>query len=95
VKDNDELSPYFGSFKGVKLGEPLSPFLFHVDGESLAKMVDKAQQDGSFSGLEDNLFDRGISILHMLMIPSFLSMARLRGPEILNCYSISLKQCLF
>uniref|UniRef100_A0A0A8ZCV8 Reverse transcriptase domain-containing protein n=1 Tax=Arundo donax TaxID=35708 RepID=A0A0A8ZCV8_ARUDO len=37
VKLNDQIGPYFKSFKGVIQGDPFSPFLFNLVAESCQK----------------------------------------------------------
>jgi hypothetical protein len=43
VKLNDQIGPYFQSFKGVRHRDPLSPILFNFVADSLTRMVIKAQ----------------------------------------------------
>lgn len=40
-------------YKGLKQGDPLSPFLFLMVAETLARMVHKAVQDGLFSDFQN------------------------------------------
>lgn len=42
VKLNEVIGPYFKSGKGVRQGDPLSPCLFNLVADSLAKMVSMA-----------------------------------------------------
>ena len=63
VKINNEIGSYFQSAKGVRQGDPLSPFLFNMAGEVLTKMVLEAQSNGLIVGLASNLIDKGIAIL--------------------------------
>jgi hypothetical protein len=63
VKINNEVGKYFQSAKGVRQGDPLSPFFFNMAGEVLTKMVLSAQRNGLFSGLASNLVENGIAIL--------------------------------
>jgi hypothetical protein len=42
VKINNNLGNYVGTHKGVRQGDPLSPLLFNVIGDSLARMFRKA-----------------------------------------------------
>jgi hypothetical protein len=63
VKVNDKVVPYFGSFKGVRQGDPFAPFLLNLAANSLAKMVASAQQNGLITGLADNLVQKGVAML--------------------------------
>jgi hypothetical protein len=63
VKINDVLGPYFGSFKGVRQGDPFAPFLFNMAANGLSKMIENAQRNGLFKGLAENLVEHGIAIL--------------------------------
>jgi hypothetical protein len=63
VKINDMLDPYFGSFKGVRQGDPFAPFLFNMAANSLSKMIENAQRNSLFKGLADNLVENGVAIL--------------------------------
>lgn len=44
IKINDQLGPYFQSAKGVRQGEPMSPFLFNMAVECLTKMSLQAKK---------------------------------------------------
>jgi hypothetical protein len=63
VKLNGEMGPYFQSAKGVRHGDPLSPTLFNIAAECLAKMILKAQSNGLFVGLAADLIDKGVAVL--------------------------------
>uniref|UniRef100_A0A8I7B9N1 Reverse transcriptase domain-containing protein n=1 Tax=Hordeum vulgare subsp. vulgare TaxID=112509 RepID=A0A8I7B9N1_HORVV len=63
VKLNDEVGEYFQSAKGVRQGDPLSPFLFNLAADCLTKMVLKAQENGMFTGLATDLVENGVAIL--------------------------------
>lgn len=63
VKVNGKEGPYFGSFKGVRQGDPLSPFLFNVAADCLATMFREAQTNNMFVGLASNVVDGGIALL--------------------------------
>ena len=56
-------SAYFTSHKGVRQGDPLSPILFKIVADCLARMVRKAQRNNLICGLADNLIDKGVAIL--------------------------------
>ena len=47
VKINDEVGPYIQSAKGVRQGDPHSPFLFNIAADCLTKMVLTAQKMAS------------------------------------------------
>lgn len=44
VQVYNEVGPYFQSRKGIRKGDPLSPFLFNLAAVSFAKMIKMAQQ---------------------------------------------------
>jgi hypothetical protein len=59
-----EMDPYFQSAKGFWQGGSLSPTLFNIAAECLTKMILKAQSNGLFVGLADDLIDKGVAVLH-------------------------------
>jgi hypothetical protein len=63
IKINNKTGPYFKSAKGVRQGDPLSPFLFNAAVQCLAKMVLEAQQNGLLVGLAHDLIDKGVAIM--------------------------------
>ena len=63
VKANDKLGPYFKSGKGVRQGDPLSPLLFNIAADSLAKMVIMGQSNGIIRGLIPEYVQNGIALL--------------------------------
>jgi hypothetical protein len=63
VKINNMLGPYFQSAKGVRQGDPLSPFLFNSAVQCLTKMVVEAQKNGLIVGLAPDLIDKGVAIM--------------------------------
>jgi hypothetical protein len=63
VKYNNVIGLYFKSSKGVRQGDPLSPFLFNVVVQCLAKMVLEAQANNLLVGLIPDLIDKGVAIM--------------------------------
>jgi hypothetical protein len=45
VQANGSVGRYFKSGKGVRQGDPLSPLMFNLAADSLAKMIHKAQEN--------------------------------------------------
>jgi hypothetical protein len=60
---NDKVGPYFTSHKGVRQGDPFASFLFNMAANSLAKMINLAQQNGLITGLAGNLIHQGVAVL--------------------------------
>jgi len=63
VKVNDKVGAYFKCGKGVRQGDPLSPFLFNIAADTLAKMVTLAQENGLIEGLVPDYIPNGVAIL--------------------------------
>jgi hypothetical protein len=63
VKINNVTGPYFQSAKGVRQGDPLSPFLFNSVVQCLTKVVVEAQNNGLIVGLAPDLIDKGVAIM--------------------------------
>ena len=63
VKVKDKVGAYFKCGKGVRQGEPLSPFLFNIAADTLAKMVTLAQENGLIEGLVPDYIPKGVAIL--------------------------------
>ncbi|RLM84648.1 hypothetical protein C2845_PM04G10450 [Panicum miliaceum] len=54
---------YFKSGKGVRQGDPLSPLLFNIAADTLAKMIEQAQGNQLIKGLVPEYVENGITIL--------------------------------
>jgi hypothetical protein len=63
AKINDKKGKDFGSHRGVRQGDPFSPFLFNVAAKGLEKMIHKAQEAGLIVGLLPHLIEKGVAIL--------------------------------
>jgi hypothetical protein len=59
VKVNDSMGSYFKSRKGVRQGDPLSPLLFNLTSDCLAKMVQIAQENTLIKGLISDIIPKG------------------------------------
>ena len=57
------MAPYFQSCKGVRQGDPHSPFLFNMAVEALSKMILNAQKEKMLTGLAPDLINGGVAIL--------------------------------
>ena len=70
----------FTPSRGVRQGDPFSPFLFNMPVENLAKMIRQAQSAGLLEGLVPHLINKGIDILQyaddtILLIQDVVSQA--------------------
>ena len=63
MKVNDKVGAYFKCGKGVRQGGPLSPFLFNIAADTLAKMVNMAQGNDLIEGLVPEYVHKGVAIL--------------------------------
>ncbi len=54
VKVNDEIGPFFQTFKGLRQGDPLSPLLFNLAAEALTLLVKRAEENSLIEGLGIN-----------------------------------------
>jgi hypothetical protein len=70
VKINNTRGKDFGSHRGVRQGDPFSPFLFNIAAEGLAKMITQAQEAKLVTGLVPHLIENGVMSFNMLMTQS-------------------------
>uniref|UniRef100_A0A8I6WDK1 Reverse transcriptase domain-containing protein n=1 Tax=Hordeum vulgare subsp. vulgare TaxID=112509 RepID=A0A8I6WDK1_HORVV len=63
IKLTNCVGPNFQSAKGVRQGDPHSPFLFNLAAECLAKMIKNAQRNKLIVGLAADLIPDGIVVL--------------------------------
>lgn len=63
VKMNNTTGSYFKSSRGVRPGDPLSPFLFNIATDTLAKMISLAQQNKLITDLVLEYIGNGVAVL--------------------------------
>ena len=64
VNINDEVGPYFQTWKGLRQGDPLSPILFNIVADMLTLFfIKRAKADNQLGGVVPHLIEGGLSIL--------------------------------
>ena len=64
---------FFGSSRGLRQGDFLSPFLFVLVMEALGRMLDKAIHEGRMSGFSmGNLKGRSLAVSHLLFVDDII-----------------------
>jgi hypothetical protein len=63
IKVNDDIGHYFQTKKGLRQGDPLALILFNLVADMLAIFIERAKNNGDFSGVIPHLVDGGLSIL--------------------------------
>lgn len=61
VNVNGQRSDFFKTFRGLRLGDPLSPFLFNLVANALGNLMNKAKARGLIQGLVQRLIPESIS----------------------------------
>jgi hypothetical protein len=56
---NGEPGEFFGTYKGLRQGDPLSPLLFNLVADALASILKKGSQEGLIKGLIPELVEGG------------------------------------
>jgi hypothetical protein len=89
VKLNNTIGSYFKSGRGVRQGDPLSPFLFNIATDSLSKMINLAQRNNLIKGLVPEYIENGVAVLQFCVC----KMIKSRPPILNSCY-IYMRICL-
>lgn len=63
-----EVGPYFNTYRGLRQGDPLSPFLFNLAANALVGIIKKAKERGLVTGVISNLVPGGCPYFNMQMI---------------------------
>ena len=75
---------FFGSTRGLRQGDPLSPLLFVLVMEALGRMLDKAVLEGRMSGFSvGNLEGRSMAVSHLLFADDTLIFCKVDLDQIL------------
>lgn len=82
---NGSLADFFGSSRGLRQGEPLSPLLFLVMMEVFSRMVKRMEGAGLLSGFEaDGRRSRGESVSHLLFVDDTILFCDAKVEQVLH-----------
>lgn len=71
VKGNNGHGDYFKCGRGVRQGDPLSPLLFNLAADTLAKMINMAQNSDIITGLVPEYIPKGMLCCNTQTTPFF------------------------
>ena len=63
VKVNDEIGPFFKTYKGLRQGDAMSPLLFDVVADALAVLMNNALNMDIVKGVLGNNENKGVNML--------------------------------
>jgi hypothetical protein len=72
IRVNDKLGPYFQTYKGLRQGDSISPLLFDLAADALARIMENAKQSGVVKGMLSEEVENGINILQYADDTTFL-----------------------
>lgn len=58
---NGKLGPYFKTSRGLRQGDPWSPFLFNLVGDALSVILEEAVRNGVLGSIVPHLVEGGLS----------------------------------
>ncbi|KAL5703663.1 hypothetical protein ACHQM5_022190 [Ranunculus cassubicifolius] len=91
VMINGTPSEEFKSTRGIRQGDPLSPYLFIIMAESLSRLVIKGEQEGVVSGIK--IRRKGPAISHLLYADDLILFCKASLDEAGNLLDILKRYC--
>jgi hypothetical protein len=65
IKINDDIGHKFQTKKGIRQGDPMSPFLFNIVANMLSILIKRAKDDGQIKGVIPHLVAMGCQFCNM------------------------------
>ena len=72
VKVNEDICPYFNTFKGLRQGDSLSPLLFDLAVDAFAIILDKTRNEGFVKEVLTDYHENGVNMLQYVDDTIFL-----------------------